>query len=153
MQIWVDADACPGAIREIIAKAAHKRAITTTFVANHSFTLPKSAHVRLYQVPSGFDEADKEIERRVSAGDLVITSDIPLAADVLKKSVFVLTSRGERYTENNIKQRLQMRDFMETMRSSGEHTGGPPALNLTDRKHFSDQLDRLLTKALQSRSP
>ena len=146
MEIWVDADACPGVIREIIAKAAHKRAISTTFVANHSFSLPNSPYVRLYQVPSGFDEADKEIERRVNEGDLVITSDIPLASDVLRKAAVVLTPRGERYTENNIKQRLQMRDFMETMRSSGEHTGGPSALSLTDRKNFSDQLDRLLTR-------
>ena len=133
-------------IREIIAKAAHKRAISTTFVANHSFSLPNSPYVRLYQVPSGFDEADKEIERRVNEGDLVITSDIPLASDVLRKAAVVLAPRGERYTENNIKQRLQMRDFMETMRSSGEHTGGPSALSLTDRKNFSDQLDRLLTR-------
>jgi uncharacterized protein YaiI (UPF0178 family) len=99
MEIWVDADACPGVIREIIAKAAHKRAINTTFVANHSFSLAKSPHVRLYQVPIGFDEADKEIERRVSEGDLVITADIPLASDVLEKSALVLTPRGERYTE------------------------------------------------------
>jgi len=133
-------------IREIIAKAAHKRAISTTFVANHSFSLPNSPYVRLYQVPSGFDEADKEIERRANEGDLVITSDIPLASDVLRKAAVVLTPRGERYSENNIKQRLQMRDFMETMRSSGEHTGGPSALSLTDRKNFSDQLDRLLTR-------
>ena len=146
MEIWVDADACPGVIREIIAKAAHKRAISATFVANHSFSLPNSPYVRLYQVPSGFDEADKEIERRANEGDLVITSDIPLASDVLRKAAVVLTPRGERYSENNIKQRLQMRDFMETMRSSGEHTGGPSALSLTDRKNFSDQLDRLLTR-------
>ena len=108
--------------------------------------------MRLYQVASGFDEADKEIERRVSEGDLVITADIPLASDVLEKSALVLTPRGERYTENNIKQRLQMRDFMETMRSSGEHTGGPSALSLTDRKHFSDQLDRLLTRAQRTQA-
>lgn len=151
MEIWVDADACPSTIREIIAKAAHKRSIVTTFVANHGFSLPNSPFVKLYQVPSGFDEADKEIERRVKAGDLVITADIPLASDVIEKEALVLTPRGERYTENNIKQRLQMRDFMETMRSSGAQTGGPPALNLTDRKHFSDQLDRLLTKAQRNR--
>ena len=147
MQIWVDADACPSTIREIIARAAHKRSIATTFVANHSFSLPNSPFVKLYQVPSGFDEADKEIERRVNEGDLVITADIPLASNVLEKAALVLTFRGERYTINNIKQRLQMRDFMETMRSSGAQTGGPPALSLTDRKHFSDQLDRLLTRA------
>ena len=151
MEIWVDADACPSTIREIIAKAAHRRSIVTTFVANHGFSLPNSPFVKLYQVPSGFDEADKEIERRVNAGDLVITADIPLASDVIEKEALVLTPRGERYTENNIKQRLQMRDFMETMRSSGAQTGGPPALNLTDRKHFSDQLDRLLTKAQSNR--
>ena len=149
MDIWVDADACPVAIREIIAKAAHKRAMMATFVANHAFSLLSSPHVRLYQVPGGFDEADKVIEQRVSAGDLVITSDIPLAADIIAKSALVLTSRGERYTQNNIKQRLQMRDFMETMRSSGAHTGGPPALTLTIHKHFSDQLDRILTRAQQ----
>ena len=147
MQIWVDADACPSVIREIIAKAAHNRMITTTFVANHIFSLPNSQFVAFYQVPSGFDEADKEIERRVSHGDLVITADIPLASDVLQQGALVLTPRGERYTDNNIKQRLQMRDFMETMRSSGAQTGAPPALSLSDRKHFSDQLDRLLTRA------
>ena len=152
MEIWIDADACPGVIREIIAKAADKRAINATFVANHSFSLPKSPHVRLYQVPSGFDEADKEIERRVTEGDLVITADIPLASDVLDKSALVLTPRGERYTENNIKRRLQMRDFMETMRSSGEHASGPSALSLADRKHFSDQLDRLLTRAQRTQA-
>ena len=150
MDIWVDADACPGTIREIIAKAAHKRGMTATFVANHAFPLLSSPHVRLYQVPSGLDEADETIEQRVSAGDLVITSDIPLAADVIAKSALVLTSRGERYTQNNIKQRLQMRDFMETMRSSGAHTGGLAALNLTDRKHFSDQLDRVLTAQIKA---
>ena len=123
--------------------------MTATFVANHAFSLLSSPHVRLYQVPGGFDEADKAIEQRVSAGDLVITSDIPLAADVIAKSALVLTSRGERYTQNNIKQRLQMRDFMETMRSSGAHAGGPSALNLTDRKYFSDQLDRLLTAQMK----
>ena len=144
MDIWVDADACPVAIREIIARAAHKRAIKATFVANHTFSLLSSPHVSFYQVPRGFDEADKTIEQRVSAGDLVITTDIPLAADVIEKSALVLTSRGERYTQNNIKQRLQMRDFMETMRSSGTHTQGPAALKLADRKHFSDQLDRVL---------
>ena len=145
MQIWVDADACPSVIREIIAKAAHNRMITTTFLANHGFLLPKSPYVIFYQVPSGFDEADKEIERRVSNGDLVITADIPLAFDVLQIGALVMTPRGERYTDGNIKQRLQMRDFMETMRSSGAHTGGPSRLSLSDRKHFSDQLDRLLT--------
>jgi uncharacterized protein YaiI (UPF0178 family) len=146
MQIWVDADACPSVIREIIAKAAHNRMITTTFIANHNFSLPKSQFITFYQVPNGFDEADKEIERRVSDGDLVVTADIPLASDVLQRRAFVLTPRGEQYTDQNIRQRLQMRDFMETMRASGEHTGGPSTLGLSERKHFSDQLDRLLTR-------
>ena len=152
MEIWVDADACPGVIREIIAKAAHKRAINTTFVANHSFSLPKSPHVRLYQVPSGFDEADKEIERTSKRGRLGDHGRHPTRVRRARKSALVLTPRGERYTENNIKQRLQMRDFMETMRSSGEHTGGPSGLSLTDRKHFSDQLDRLLTRAQRAQA-
>jgi uncharacterized protein YaiI (UPF0178 family) len=117
MQIWVDADACPSVIREIIAKAAHNRMITTTFIANHNFSLPKSQFITFYQVPNGFDEADKEIERRVSNGDLVVTADIPLASDVLQRGAFVLTPRGEQYTDQNIRQRLQMRDFMETMRA------------------------------------
>ena len=102
-------------------------------------------------MPQGFDEADDEIVQRAVPNDLVITADIPLAAEALEKGAHVLTPRGERYTEANIKQRLQMRDFMETMRASGEHTGGPPPLNQTDRKAFADQLDRVLTRA--SRQP
>ncbi len=149
MKIWVDADACPGVIRDIICRAGQKREVSVTFVANHAFALPASPFIKSYQVPSGFDEADKEIERRVSSGDLVITADIPLASDVLAKGAAVLTPRGERYTEANIKQRLQMRDFMETLRASGAQTGGPPALSQADRKAFSDQLDRLLTAALR----
>lgn len=145
MRIWVDADACPGVIRDIICRAGIKREIEVTFVANHAFSLPNSPLLKLYQVPSGFDEADKEIERRVATDDLVITADIPLASDVLARGAAVLTPRGERYTEANIKQRLQMRDFMETLRASGAQTGGPPALSQADRKAFSDQLDRLLT--------
>lgn len=152
MEIWVDADACPSVVRKIIVKAAHNRAIKTTFIANHGFSLPKSPHVRLYKVPSGFDEADKEIVQRVNSGDLVITADIPLASDVLRKAALVLTPRGERYTADNIKQRLQMRDFMESIRSSGVHTGGPSDFNHTDRKHFSDQLDRLLTRARRAQA-
>ena len=147
MQILVDADACPSAIREIIAKAARKLGIYTTFVANHSFSLPNSSFVTLYRVPPGYDEADKEIVRRVAKGDLVVTADIPLAFDVLEKYALVLTPRGERYTRNNIKQRLQMRDFMDTMRFSGVHTGGPSALSLMDRKKFSDHFNGILMSA------
>ena len=152
MDILVDADACPVVIREILYRAAQKRQLPLTLFANQSFQIPKSPLISLYQVAKGPDMADHEIAARVTPGDLVITADIPLASDVLDKSALVLTPRGERYTENNIKQRLQMRDFMETMRSSGEHTGGPSALSLTDRKHFSDQLDRLLTRAQRAQA-
>ena len=146
MKIWVDADACPVVIRDILCRAAVKRQIETTFVANQTVRLPPSPWLKSLQVPKGFDVADDEIASRATEGDLVITADIPLASEVLAKGSFVITPRGEQYTVNNIKQRLQMRDFMETMRSSGEHTGGPPPLNQADRKHFADQLDRLLQR-------
>ena len=152
MKILVDADACPTVIRDIIIRAAIKREIKTLFVANHAFHVGNSSWVSLYQVSKGFDVADNEIVERVSPGDLVVTSDIPLAAEVLDKGGQVITSRGERYTSNNIKPRLQMRDFMETMRSSTtEHQGGPSALSHLDRRAFSDQFDRIITKALASR--
>ena len=147
MQILVDADACPVVIRDILYRAAQKRGIKLTLFANQSFQIPASPLISLYQVAKGPDMADHEIAARIVAGDLVITADIPLASEVLEKGALVITPRGERYTENNIRQRLQMRDFMETMRSSGQHTSGPSALSLADRKHFSDQLDRLLTRA------
>ena len=147
MQILVDADACPVVIRDILYRAAQKRGVQLTLFANQSFQIPASPLISLYQVAQGPDMADHEIAARVEEGDLVITADIPLASEVLEKGALVVTPRGERYTENNIRQRLQMRDFMETMRSSGEHTGGPSAFSLTDRKQFSDQLDRLLTLA------
>ena len=146
MHILVDADACPVVIRDILYRAAQKRGIKLTLFANQSFQIPASPLISLYQVAKGPDMADHEIAARIVAGDLVITADIPLASEVLEKGALVVTPRGERYTENNIRQRLQMRDFMETMRSSGAHTGGPSALSVTDRKNFSDQLDRLLTR-------
>ena len=146
MKIWVDADACPVVIRDILCRAAVKRQIETTFVANQAVHLTPSPWLKSLQVPKGFDVADDEIVSRATEGDLVITADIPLASEVLAKGSFVITPRGEQYTVNNIKQRLQMRDFMETIRSSGEHTGGPPPLNQADRKHFADQLDRLLQR-------
>ncbi|EED36575.1 conserved hypothetical protein [Luminiphilus syltensis NOR5-1B] len=146
MKIWVDADALPVVIRDILFRAAQKREIETILVANMPLRTPPSPYISSYQVPSGFDVADDEIVRRAEAGDLVITSDIPLAAEVIPKGAHVLTPRGERYTANNIGARLNMRDFMDTMRSSGEHSGGPPPLNQTDRKTFADQLDQLLTR-------
>lgn len=146
MKIWVDADAIPAVIRDILFRAAQKRAIPLTLVANQPLRTPPSPWLSSLQVASGFDAADDEIVRRLEAGDLVITADIPLASDILDKGGLVLTPRGERYTAANIKQRLQMRDFMETMRSSGQHTGGPPPLDHGDRKTFADELDRLLTR-------
>jgi len=123
-----------------------KREINVVFIANQSINLPPSPWLQSYQVAQGFDKADDEIVTRVATDDLVITADIPLAADVLEKGGQVLTPRGERYTAANIKQRLQMRDFMETMRASGQNIGGPPPMSQTDRKTFADQLDKLLTQ-------
>ena len=144
-RVWVDADACPAVVRDILFRVVKKRELLVTFVANRPVSTPESPWVQSIQVSSGFDVADDEIVRRAAVEDVVITADIPLAAEVLEKGGHVLSPRGERYTQANIKQRLMMRDFMETLRSSGEHTGGPPPLNHRDRKAFADQLDRLLT--------
>ncbi len=146
VNIWVDADACPVVIREILCKAAVRRDVPLTLVANHVLPVPRTRQIRMLQVASGFDAADAEIVQRVQPGDLVITADIPLAAEVIEKGGLVLSPRGERYTQDNIAARLNMRDFMESMRSSGVQTGGPPALDQADRKAFADQLDRLLTR-------
>ena len=143
-RIWVDADACPGAIKEILFRAAHRTGVGLTTFANHAISVPANANIRHVIVSSGFDEADDEIVRRCNPGDLVVTSDIPLAAEIIEKGGAVVTPRGERYTTESIRQRLNMRDFMETMRSSGLQTGGPPPLSNRDRKAFADQLDRWL---------
>lgn len=146
MRIWVDADACPVAIKEIIFRAAERLELETTLVANQLIRVPPSRFIRAVQVVSGFDVADNEIVRRVEAGDLVITSDIPLAAEVVAKGGHALSPRGERFTPENVRGRLNMRDFLDTMRASGVQTGGPPPLSQTDRKAFADQLDRILTR-------
>jgi uncharacterized protein YaiI (UPF0178 family) len=145
MKIWVDADACPVAIREILFRAAERAGVTVTLVANQPLAIPPSRHIESLLVTSGFDVADNAIVQRVEPGDLVITADIPLAAEVIDKGGRVLSPRGEVHTADNIRARLTMRDFMETMRSSGIHSGGPPALNQRDRKAFADHLDRMLT--------
>jgi uncharacterized protein YaiI (UPF0178 family) len=146
MKIWVDADACPVVVKEILFRAAERTGIQTTLVANQPLRTPPSRYISSIQVGSGFDVADNEIVKRVSDGDLVITADIPLAAEVIEKGGHALNPRGELYTRDNIKARLTMRDFMDTLRSSGIDTGGPPALNQGDRKVFADQLDRFLAR-------
>lgn len=146
MNIWVDADACPVVIKEILFKAADRTGVLLTLVANQPVHVPPSPHIRQVQVASGFDVADNEIVKRVEAGDLVITSDIPLASEVIEKGAHALNPRGEMYTTENIKARLSMRDFMDTMRGSGMHTGGPAAFGQSERNAFANQLDRFLTK-------
>ena len=146
MKIWVDADACPIVIKEILFRAAQRTEVAVTLVANQAVRIPASRYIKMIQVASGFDAADNEIVKRLSPGDLVITSDIPLAAEVIEKGGSALNPRGELYTADNIKNRLTMRDFMDTLRSSGIDTGGPPTLNQSDRKSFANQLDRILSK-------
>jgi len=150
VNIWVDADACPTAIREILFRAAQRTAIPLTLVANQPLQTPPGGLIKSLKVGAGFDKADEEIVRRTAAGDLVITSDIPLAAEVIAKGGLALSPRGELFDSSNIRARLNMRDFLDTMRSSGFNTGGPPALNQKDRKQFADHLDRLLSKSRNS---
>ncbi len=145
-QIWVDADACPKVIKEILFRAAERVGIQVTLVANQALSIPRSRYISTVQVPAGFDVADNHIAQQVVKGDLVITADIPLAADVIAKGALALNPRGELYTEANIRERLTMRDFMDTLRGSGVDTGGPPAMNQSDRQQFANQLDRLLAQ-------
>ncbi|MEJ2240076.1 MAG: YaiI/YqxD family protein [Gemmatimonadales bacterium] len=149
MNIWVDADACPAVIRDILFRAAERTGLTLTMVANQSLRVPLAPNIRMLQVAAGFDVADNAIVKHVQAGDLVITADIPLASEVIDKGAHALNPRGELYTTNTIRERLNMRDFMDTLRASGIQTGGPPALSQADRKQFADHLDRLLTRHAQ----
>lgn len=146
MKIWVDADACPKVIRETLFRAAERTNVECIFVANHRVPVPTRTNIRSIQVESGFDVADNEIVRLAETGDLVITSDIPLADEVITKGALALSTRGELYTKETIKARLNIRDFMDTMRSSGVQTGGPSALSQTDRREFANHLDRILAK-------
>lgn len=143
-QIWVDADACPKVIKEILFRAADRVGIPVTLVANQALQVPGSLYIRSVQVAGGFDVADNYIVQQVEKDELVITADIPLAAEVIDKGGLALNPRGELYTKENIRQRLNMRDFMDTMRASGMDTGGPPAFSNADRMAFANQLDRLL---------
>lgn len=147
MKIWVDADACPVAIKEILFRAAARTGVRLTLIANQQVPVPRSPHIKMIQVSSGYDVADDEIVKRVKPGDLVVTSDIPLAAEAIAKGGNVLSPRGERMTQENIGARLNMRDFLESMRSSGVDTGGPSAFSHADRKAFADQLDKWLAQA------
>lgn len=151
MHIWVDADACPVAIKEILFRAADRTKVALTLVANHYLRTPPSAFINAIQVSSGFDVADNEIVKRVQPGDLVITGDIPLASEVMEKGAKALNPRGELYTQDNIKTRLNIRDFMDTMRASGIQTGGPPALSQADKQAFANHLDTLLSEFLRSK--
>lgn len=146
MRIWVDADACPVVIKEILYRAANRSQIALTLVANQMLRVPPSPWIKALQVPGGFDVADQRIAQEAQAGDLVITADIPLAAQVIAKGASVIDPRGELLTEANIQERLTMRNFMDTLRSSGVETGGPAALSNADRQAFANRLDGLLAK-------
>ncbi|MGZ8188202.1 MAG: YaiI/YqxD family protein [Methylosarcina sp.] len=146
MHIWVDADACPKAIKDILFRAAERTGIMTILVANRFLPTPPSRYIKVMQVQSGFDVADNEIVRRLAAGDLVVTGDIPLAGEVIDKGGHALNPRGELYSRENIRERLNMRDFMESLRSAGINTGGPSTLNSRDIQAFANQLDKLLAQ-------
>ena len=144
MHIWVDADACPVAVKEILYRAAERAQVQMTLVANRPLATPRSTWIRAVQVEPGFDVADREIGRRMATGDLVITGDVPLAAEVIGRGGHAINPRGERYTAENVRQHLETRDFMEKLRETGIQTGGPAPMDNTDRKRFADQLDRFL---------
>ncbi|RUO81229.1 YaiI/YqxD family protein [Idiomarina tyrosinivorans] len=146
MTIWVDADACPAAIKETLFRAANRKPMALVLVANQPLRTPPSKWISALQVSQGFDIADNEIVQRVNAGDLVITSDIPLANDVIEKGATALSPRGELFTKDNIRSRLNIRDFMDTMRASGIQSGGPPPLSQRDKQQFANHLDSWLAK-------
>ncbi|MFN4329514.1 MAG: YaiI/YqxD family protein [Limnobacter sp.] len=150
MHIWVDADACPVVIKEILFRAADRTKVPVTLIANQMMRTPPSPWIKAIQVSKGFDVADQRIAQETNAGDLVITADIPLAAQVIAKGATVIDPRGELLSKANIEERLTMRNFMDSLRSSGVDTGGPPALSNADRQAFANQLDRWLSKQLKS---
>lgn len=152
MQIWVDADACPNVIKEILFRAAARLGVTLTLVANKPLRIPPSPHIKTVQVPAGFDVADNRITQEMRSGDLVVTADIPLAADVIQRGGHALDPRGELFTGNNIEEKLAIRKFMDELRSSGVETGGPSPFSQSDRQAFANQLDRILTRHHQTGS-
>jgi uncharacterized protein YaiI (UPF0178 family) len=153
MKIWVDADACPGVIKEILFRAAERTRTQTMLVANQGMRIPPSPFIRFTQVPAGFDVADKHIAEQLETNDLVVTADIPLAAAAIEKGAHALNPRGELYTKDNIRERLSMRNFMDELRGSGVATGGPAPLGPRDREAFANSLDRLLRKYAESVDP
>jgi uncharacterized protein YaiI (UPF0178 family) len=150
MKIWVDADACPAVIKDILYRAANRAQVQLTLIANQMLRVPPSPWIRALQVPSGFDVADRRIVEVVESGDLVITADIPLAAQVIAKGASVLDPRGDLLDAGSIQERLTMRNFMESLRSGGVDTGGPAAFSAADRQAFAARLDALLTKILRA---
>ena len=150
MHIWVDADACPRAIKEILFRAAERVKMQLTLVANRSLHTPLSQYIDSVVVPQGLDVADGWIVKELTEGDLVITADIPLAAQVIEKGGHALNPRGELYTPNNIEERLSMRNFMDALRGSGVQTGGPAALGQAQKQVFANALDALLTRILKN---
>ncbi len=146
MKIWVDADACPVPVKEILFRAAERTGIELILVANQAIRTPSLHNIKMLQVPKGFDVADNEIAQRAQESDLVITSDIPLAAEVIEKKALALNPRGELYSASTIKAQLSMRDFMDTLRGSGIQSGGQAPYSQSDRKAFANQLDKILAK-------
>lgn len=147
MHIWVDADACPGVVKDILFKAARRTKLPLTLLANHSMRIPADQNIKFLHVEGGFDVADNAIVMRASPGDLVITADIPLAAELVGNGVTALNPRGELYTTANIRQRLNMRDFMSTLRDTGVQTGGSAPFNHQDKAAFANALDRWIANA------
>jgi len=146
MRIWVDADACPGVIKDILYRAAERAELHLILVANQVLRTPASPWIRVVQVGRGFDVADNHIANAVESGDLVITADIPLAAGVVEKGASALNPRGELYSRENVRELLDMRNFMDTLRSTGVETGGPSPFSHADRQAFANQLDRFLAR-------
>ena len=150
-KIWVDADACPKVIKEILYRVADRVPVMVILVANQPLQVPRSPYIHTVQVPSGYDVADHHIVEKSTPGDLVITADIPLAAEVIGQGCMALNPRGELYDKENIRQRLNMRDFFDSLRSSGIHTGGPSSISQSDRTAFANQLDRLLSRLIHNK--
>lgn len=150
VNIYVDADACPKVIKEVLFRAAERAQVQLILVANQPLRTPPSRFIKSLKVAAGFDVADNEIVKLTNVGDLVITADIPLAAEVIEKGGFALNPRGEMYTADTIRQKLTMRDLMDELRGSGINTGGPPAIGQRDRQSFANELDRFLTRSKQN---